>query len=102
MNRHEVIEAIVLERAKLLDRVDQLGADAERRPVTTEGWTAKDTLAHCIHWAGQMAWALGAPMHPPAHYAISTPKQHSRSKRKPQPPTEPQQQPAIVSPALDS
>jgi Mycothiol maleylpyruvate isomerase N-terminal domain len=66
VNRHEVIEAIVLERAKLLDLVDQLGADGETRAVTAEGWTAKDVLAHLIHWAGQMAWALGATMHPPA------------------------------------
>ena len=66
MNRHEVIEAIVLSRAKLLDTIDQLGTEAETRAVTEDGWTAKDTLAHCIHWAGQMAWALGAPMHPPA------------------------------------
>ena len=66
MNRHEVIEAIVLERAKLLDLIDQLAGDAETVRVTEEGWTAKDVLAHCIHWAGQMAWALGAPMHPPA------------------------------------
>ena len=66
MNRHEVIEAIVLARAKLIDAIDRLGPDAETRAVTEDGWTAKDTLAHCIHWAGQLAWALGAPMHPPA------------------------------------
>jgi DinB family protein len=66
MNKHEVIEAIVLERAKLLDAIDRLGADAETRPVTDGGWTAKDTLAHCIHWSGQIAFGLGAAMHPPA------------------------------------
>ena len=66
MNKHEVIEAIVLERAKLLDLLDQLGDDAETRPVTEEGWTAKDVLAHCIHWVGQIAFGLGSAMHPPA------------------------------------
>lgn len=71
MNRHEVIEAIVLQRAKLLDLVDTLGTDADTRTVTEEGWTAKDVLAHCVHWAGQMAWALGAPMQPPPWVAAA-------------------------------
>ena len=66
MNKHEVIEKIVLERARLLDVVDRLGADAEKRAVTEEGWTAKDVLAHCIHWVGQIAFGVGAPIHPPA------------------------------------
>jgi hypothetical protein len=66
MNKHEVIEKIVLERARLLDVVDQLGADAEKRTVTEEGWTAKDVLAHCVHWVGQIAFGVGAPVHPPA------------------------------------
>ena len=66
MTRDEVIDAIVAERVKLLDLVAQLGAEAERRPVTEEGWTAKDVLAHLIHWCGQVAWGLGAPMSPPA------------------------------------
>ena len=66
MNKHEVIEKIVLERARLLDLVDRLGAEAETRTVTEEGWTAKDVLAHCIHWVGQIAFGVGAPIHPPA------------------------------------
>jgi hypothetical protein len=66
MNRDEVIDAITRERVRLVDLVDQLAADADRRPITEEGWTAKDVLAHLIHWAGQTAWALGATMHPPA------------------------------------
>jgi hypothetical protein len=66
MNKHEVIEKIVLERARLLDLVNQLGADADKRVVTDEGWTAKDVLAHCIHWVGQVAFGVGAPVHPPA------------------------------------
>ncbi len=66
MNKHEVIEKIVLERARLLDLVDRLGVDASTRTVTEEGWTAKDVLAHCIHWVGQIAFGVGAPVHPPA------------------------------------
>jgi hypothetical protein len=35
--------------------------------ITPEGWTAKDVLAHLIHYAGQVAWALGAPLQPPPY-----------------------------------
>lgn len=66
MNKHEVIEAIVHARARLLGLIDQLGADAETRMVNDGGWTAKDALAHCIHWVGQTAFGLGSTMHPPA------------------------------------
>jgi hypothetical protein len=66
MNKHEVIEKIVLERARLLDLVATLGLDAATLSVTEEGWTAKDVLAHCIHWVGQIAFGVGAPLHPPA------------------------------------
>jgi hypothetical protein len=74
MNKHEVIEKIVLERARLLDLVDQLGADADKRVVTEEGWTAKDVLAHCIHWVGQIAFGVGAPVHPPAWVEAAGPE----------------------------
>lgn len=66
MNKHEVMGKIVYGRARLLDLLDQLGPEAETRPVNDGGWTAKDVLAHCIHWAGQTAFGLGAPLHPPA------------------------------------
>ncbi len=66
MNQTEVLDAIARERDRLLDLADRLGADADRRPVTAEGWTAKDVLAHCVHWVGQIAFGVGAPMHPPA------------------------------------
>jgi len=32
----------------------------------TEEWTAKDALAHMIHWAGQIAFGMGAPLETPA------------------------------------
>ena len=66
MTREEVIAASTRERSHRLELVDRRGADAARRAVTDGGWTAKDTLAHCIHWAGQLAFGLGAAMHPPA------------------------------------
>ena len=66
MTRDEVLAAIARERARLRLLVDRLAGDADRRTVTEEGWTAHDVLAHCIHWAGQLAFGLGAPMHPPA------------------------------------
>jgi len=31
----------------------------------TESWTAKDALAHMIHWAGQIAFGLGASLEMP-------------------------------------
>ena len=65
MNRLEMIDAITRERVHLLDLVDQLGPDADRRPVTEDGWTAKDVLAHLIHWCGQVAGGLGAKLDVP-------------------------------------
>jgi hypothetical protein len=65
MKTLEVLDAIARERARLMASVDALGDDASSVPVTAEGWTAKDVLAHLIHWAGQLAWALGAVMEPP-------------------------------------
>ena len=64
MTTHEVVAAIERERARLLEAVDALDAVASSVPVTGEGWTAKDVLAHCIHWAGQIAWGMGAPLQP--------------------------------------
>jgi hypothetical protein len=67
MTKAEVLDAVAREYARLLAAVDALGAGASSVPVTTEGWTAKDVLAHAIHWAGQLAIGLGAPIHPPAY-----------------------------------
>jgi len=69
MTTDEVLEAIARERARLMTAVDALGQGASTIPVTEEGWTSKDVLAHLIHWAGQIAWAMGAPLEPPAYVA---------------------------------
>lgn len=46
----EVLEAVRRERGRLLAAVDALGERATSVAVTTEGWTAKDVLAHLMHW----------------------------------------------------
>jgi hypothetical protein len=69
MTSDEVRDAIGRERVRLMAAVDALGADATTVPVTEEGWTAKDVLAHSIHWAGQIAWGMGAPLQPPPYVA---------------------------------
>jgi hypothetical protein len=66
MRRDEVLAAVARERARLDAAIDALGAGAET-VVTPGGWTAKDVLAHCIHWAGQIAWGMGAKLEPPAY-----------------------------------
>jgi hypothetical protein len=68
MTTQQVIEAIALERRRLMAAVEALGADATRARVTDE-WTAKDVLAHCVHWVGQIALGLGAPLEQPAWVA---------------------------------
>ena len=65
MTTEQVVEAITHERRRLIAAVDALGSDATRTQVTGE-WTAKDVLAHCVHWLGQIALGLGAPLEPPA------------------------------------
>jgi hypothetical protein len=67
MKTDEVTAAVDREYARLQSALDALGADAPRRVVTPEGWTAKDVLAHCIHWAGQIAWGMGAKLEPAAY-----------------------------------
>ncbi len=67
MNTDEVIESIERERARLLAGVDAFGQGASTVTVTAEGWTAKDVLAHLIHWATQVAWGLGATVPPPVY-----------------------------------
>ena len=63
----EVLDAIARERRRLMESIEALGPVATTVPVNDGGWTAKDVLAHLIHWAGQIAWALGAPLHTPAY-----------------------------------
>ncbi|MFN0095992.1 MAG: ClbS/DfsB family four-helix bundle protein [Dehalococcoidia bacterium] len=63
----DLVSAIREQFAHLLASVDQLGEQATTLPVTPEGWTAKDVLAHLIHYAGQVAFALGATLEPPPY-----------------------------------
>lgn len=61
----EVLDSIARERRRLKAAVRALGDRATTAKVTEE-WTAKDALAHMIHWAGQIAFGLGAPLEMPA------------------------------------
>jgi len=60
----EVLDAIARERRRLMAAVRALGDRATTAKVT-EGWTAKDAVAHMIHWAGQIAFGLGARLDMP-------------------------------------
>lgn len=76
MRRAEVLTGLARERERLLAAVDALGPRATTANVTepdgAEGWTAKDVLAHLIHYCGQIAWALGAELTPPAYVLSET------------------------------
>lgn len=67
MTTAEVLDAIAAEWARLGSAIDALGPDATRVHVTDEGWTAKDVLAHLVHWATQVAFGLGASVQPGAY-----------------------------------
>ena len=67
MKTDDVLDKIGSERARLLQAIEALGASAASAPVTEEGWTAKDVLAHLVHWLGQVAFALGAQLQPPPY-----------------------------------
>jgi hypothetical protein len=67
----EVLAGLERERTRLLDAVDALGEGAETEWVTEPGgWTAKDVLAHLIHYNGQIAFALGAVGDGPPEYVL--------------------------------
>ena len=74
MKHDEVLDALARERARLLSAVEALGPRADTASVTKpdDGWTAKDVLAHLIHYAGQIAWALGAELTPPSYVLRET------------------------------
>ena len=74
MTRDDVLGSLARERKRLLDAVDALGPRADTASVTepSGGWTAKDVLAHLIHYAGQIAFALGAELTPPAYVLRET------------------------------
>jgi hypothetical protein len=61
----EVLDSVARERRRLMAAVRALGGRATTVAVTDGGWTAKDVVAHLIHWAGQVAWGLGAQMETP-------------------------------------
>lgn len=67
MTTQEVLEAIARERTRLDSAIDALGDRATTLAVTEEGWTAKDVLAHLVHWATQIALGLGATVEPPVY-----------------------------------
>ncbi|MGH2492186.1 MAG: ClbS/DfsB family four-helix bundle protein [Candidatus Limnocylindria bacterium] len=61
----EVLDRVARERRRLKAAVRALG-DRATTATVTEGWTAKDALAHMIHWAGQIAFGMGAQIEMPA------------------------------------
>ena len=67
MTTQDVLDAIARERGRLSAAVDSLGSGVANVPVTAEGWTAKDVLAHCIHWVTQVAFGLGVALEPPVY-----------------------------------
>jgi Mycothiol maleylpyruvate isomerase N-terminal domain len=67
MTTEQVLDAIALERRRLISAIDALGVAVPTASVTVEGWTAKDVLAHLIHRATQIAFGLGAQVEPPVY-----------------------------------
>jgi hypothetical protein len=67
VTKDELLDGIARERERLLTAIDALGDRANMLPVTEEGWTAKDALAHLIHWAVAVGYGLGAPVPPPVY-----------------------------------
>jgi len=63
----EVVDGIARERARLDEELRSLGKGVSTTHVTAEGWTAKDVVGHLIHWASQIAFALGAKLEPPSY-----------------------------------
>jgi hypothetical protein len=67
MRTSDVLAAIELERARLFAAIDALGDQAATLPVTPDGWTSQDVVGHCIHYLGQLAFALRADIQPPSY-----------------------------------
>lgn len=72
MTKQELLDGIAQERARLLNAIDSLGASASTVIVTDEGvgWTAKDVLAHHIHYMEQIAFGLGVAGLLPPQYVV--------------------------------
>lgn len=67
MTTKEVLDAIERERARLESALRAIGDRLDTVPVTEEGWTARDVLGHMNHWAGQIAFGMGAKIDPPPY-----------------------------------
>ena len=68
MTRDELLDGLHRERTRLLAAFDGLGNAVDTTHVTEPGgWTGKDVLAHLIHYAGQIAFGLGARLTPPKY-----------------------------------
>jgi hypothetical protein len=72
MTTTEVLAALTATRADLDAALTALGERVSTAPITPDGWTAKDTVAHMTHWVGQVAWGMGAPLTPPAYIKAAT------------------------------
>lgn len=83
MTTQEVLDAIVRERARLVSAIDALGDGAMTVSQTDEGWTAKDVLAHTIHWVGQIAFGVGAALQPPAYVIEETKRRETAGIARP-------------------
>ena len=82
MNEHPmttqgVLDALARERGRLMKAIESLGTGTSTVAVTEEGWTAKDVLGHLIHWAGQMAFAVGAALRPAGYVIEETERRRS-------------------------
>jgi hypothetical protein len=68
MTTAEVVAGLERERARLLAAVDAMGERATTVFVTEpDGWTTQDVVGHLIHYAGQIAFALGGRVVPPPY-----------------------------------
>lgn len=71
MTTQAVLEGLESQYARLNAAIDGLGAAAETAWVTEEGgWTAKDVVAHLIHFDGQIPFGLGATGGGPPAYVL--------------------------------
>jgi hypothetical protein len=70
MTTQEVLDSLDRERARLLRDIGALGDGATSLPITEDGWTAKDVLAHLIHWATQVAFGLAVDGVGPLPYML--------------------------------
>ena len=75
MTTQQVLSASTREHARLTTLIAALGSGASTIRVT-EDWTAKDVLAHLIHWANHVAFGLGAAVDPPTYIRDERRRRH--------------------------